>query len=194
MERTLNTLLNFRRHSLGIGNVTFEIRRHQNKDPGCRTESAPYLRELQGEYSKAMVIFDHRGCGVEDVAPEELEESLETELTGAGWSREDAAVIVVYPELEAWLFGGSFQNLQQTIGWTGSLSLRDWFAQKDFLRHGNAKPVSPQAAMDALLSEVRIPRSSNLFEQIAKRQSLVRCQDRAFKKFRDTLQGWFPIQ
>ena len=194
LERTLNTLLDFRRASLGVRDITFDIRRHQNKDPGCRTESDSYLRQLQGEYSKTMVVFDFRGCGAENVGPEELEDALETELAGVGWRREDAAVIVIYPELEAWLFGGSFQRLQQTIGWTDSVPLRDWFVQRGFLEQGNAKPVLPQPAIDALLSEARVPRSSNLFEQIAKRQSLARCQDRAFQKFRDTLQRWFPVQ
>ena len=194
MERTLKTLLEFRRPSLNIRDISFDIRRHQNKDPGCRTESAAYLRELQGEYAKAMVVFDFRGCGAEDVGPEELEEVLETELASAGWSNENAAVIVLYPELEAWLFGGSFQRLQQAIGWTGSMSLQDWFVQEGFLDQRYAKPTSPQVAMDALLSEARVARSSALFEQVAMRQSLVRCQDRAFQKFRNTLQRWFPVQ
>ena len=194
LERTLRTLLDFRRPSLGIGDISFEIRRHQNKDPGCRTESASYLRELQGEYAKVMVVFDFRGCGAENVGPERLEEELEAELSRAGWSREDAAVIVIYPELEAWLFGGSFQRLRETIDWSDPLPIRDWFLAKGFLERGNAKPAFPQAAMDSLLSEANTPRSSRLFEQIAVRQSLARCQDRAFTKFRDTLRGWFPRQ
>ena len=194
LERTLNTLLEFRRPSLNIRDISFDIRRHQNKDPGCRTESAAYLRELQGEYSRAMVVFDFRGCGAEDVGPEDLEEALETELSGAGWSKENSAVIVIYPELEVWLFGGSFQRLQQTIGWTGSVSLQDWFVREGFLEQDYTKPTLPQVAMDALLSEARVARSSNLFEQVAMRQSLVRCQDRAFQKFRNTLQRWFPVR
>lgn len=193
MQSTLRTLLESRRTSLGIRNIAFEIRRHQNKDPGCRTESASFLRELQGKFSEAMVVFDYHGCGVEDVTPEELEESVEEELAGAGWRREDAAVIVIYPELEAWLFGGSFQRLQQLIGWPNTSPLADWFLQRGFLEQTNGKPDLPQAAMDALLSEARVPRSSNLFEQMAKRQSVARCQDRAFLKFRQTLLQWFPL-
>ena len=192
LERTLRTLLDFRRPSLGIRDISFEIRRHQNKDPGCRTESVSYLRELQGEYAKAMVVFDFRGCGAENVEPEGLEEELEDELSRAGWSGDAAAVIVIYPELEAWLFGGSFQRLQETIDWTDHLSISAWFVARGFLEHGNAKPTVPQAAMDSLLSQANTPRSSRLFEQIAKRQSLARCQDRAYQKFCHTLQGWFP--
>ena len=192
LERTLSTLLHHRKPSLNIRDITFEIRRHQNKDPGCRTESASYLRELQGEYSKAMVVFDFRGCGAEDVRPEELEDQLEAEVAGAGWSRADSSVDVIYPELEAWLFAASFQRLQQVLGWPGSQSLNDWFEEKGFLSPGIVKPAHPKVALEILLSELRIPRSSSLFEQIARRQSLVSCQDRSFQKFRNTLQHWFP--
>ena len=192
METALRTLLEFRRDSLGIRNISIEIRRHQNKDPGCRTEAAPYLREIQGEYTKAMVVFDHRGCGAEDVAPEELENDIEVELERAGWGRNDAAVIVIYPELEAWLFGGSFQRLQQVIDWPGTQSLHEWFKLRGFLEQGIAKPVLPKVALETVLSELRIPRSSRLFEQVARRQGMARCQDRSFLKFRETLQRWFP--
>ena len=192
LQRTLDTLLHYRRPSLGIRDISFEIRRHQNKDPGCRTESASYLRELQGEYSKAIVVFDFRGCGAEDVGPEELEEQLEADVAGAGWSRADSAVVVIYPELEAWLFGGSFQRLQQVLGWPGAQSLSDWFVERGFLSPGIIKPARPKVALEALLSEMRIPRSSSLFEQIARRQGLASCHDRAFQKFLNTLQNWFP--
>lgn len=193
LQRTLATLLESRWLSLGIRNISYEIRRHQNKDPGCRTESASYLRELQGEYSKAMVVFDYRGCGAEDIAPEKLEEVLHDEIAGVGWSISDTAVIVIDPELESWLFGGSFQRLQQVINWPGSQSLRDWFEEKGFLERESAKPAFPKDALETLLAEVRIPRSSSLFEQIARRQGMARCQDRAFVKFRETLQHWFPV-
>ena len=72
LQRTLFTLLEYRRPSLDIRDISFEIRRQQNRDPGCRTESASYLRELHGAYSKTMVVFDFRRRGVEDVGPEEL--------------------------------------------------------------------------------------------------------------------------
>ena len=194
IQSTLSTLLEFRRPSLAIRDISFEIRRHQNKDPGCRTESSAYLRELQGEYSKAMVVFDYHGCGAKSVEPEELEEVLELELATAGWSRTDVAVIVIYPELEGWVFGGTYQRLQQIIGWPGAVPLREWFEQRGFLEHGTTKPVFPKMAIEAVLSEVRVPRSSNLFEQLALRQGLARCHDRSFQKFRDTLRQWFPVQ
>ena len=193
LQTTLNTLLEFRRPSLGIRDISFEIRRHPNRDPGCRTESVSYLREIQQEYSKAMVMFDFQGCGESNTGPEELEEHLETDLESAGWNRTDSAVVVIYPELEAWLFGGSFQRFQQAIGWTNSPTLRNWFELRGYLEPGATKPEAPQEAVDALLSEVRKPRSSALFKDIARRQGLSNCQDRAFKKFRDTLRSWFPV-
>ena len=144
LERTLRTLLDFRRPSLGIRDISFEVHRHQNKDPGCRTESVSYLRELQGEYAKAMVVFDFRGCGAEDVEPEGLEEELEADLSRAGWSRDAVAVIVIYPELEAWLFGGSFQRLQETIDWTDPLSISAWFVARVFWSTEMPSPPFPK--------------------------------------------------
>ena len=194
LQRTLRTLLEFRRPSLGIRDISFEILRHPNKDPGCRTESTAYLREIQREYSKAMVVFDYRGCGAATTEPEDLERQLETELASAGWGETDAAVVVINPELEVWLFGGSFQRLQQAISWSDSLTLRNWFERRGHLKPGAPKPAFPQPALDALLSEVRRPRSSALFEEIARRQGLSNCQDRAFQKFRETLRSWFPAR
>ena len=194
IQSTLRSLLEFRRLSLGIRDIAFEIRRHQNKDPGCRTESASYLRELQGEYFKAMVVFDYHGCGDESLEPEELEEALESELVRVGWSRTDVAVIVIHPELEGWVFGGTLLRLQQIIGWPGPMPLHEWFEQRGFLERGALKPVFPKLALEAVLSEARMPRSSRLFEQLALRQGLTRCQDRSFQKFQETLRRWFPLQ
>ena len=194
MRRTVEALLNHRCQAIGIRQPNFDIAHHPRRDPGCRTEAVDILRKYQHNYLRAMVLFDYEGCGSGDVTAIDLETQLENELATSGWSVGSVAVIVIYPELEAWLFGGSFQRLQQTIDWTGSVPLQDWFVQEGFLDKGYAKPTSPQVALDALLSVARVARSSNLFEQVAMRQSLVRCQDRAFQKFRHTLQRWFPVQ
>ena len=193
LERTLRTLLDFRRPSLGIRDISFEIRRHQNKDPGCRTESVSYLRELQGEYAKAMVVFDFRGCGAEECRTGGNRGRIRSRTFSCRLERGRRRR---HRDISGTGSGGyseaSFQRLQETIDWTDHLSISAWFVAKGFLEHGNAKPTVPQAAMDSLLSQANTPRSSRLFEQIAKRQTLARCQDRAFQKFCHTLQGWFP--
>ena len=193
LQRTIETLLNRRRLSLRIRDISFETQRHPRKDPGCRTESVSYLREIRSESRKAMVVFDFEGCGAPDATAGQLEVRLERGIESAGWSRSDIAVIVIEPELEAWLFGASLHHLEIAVGWPRREPLREWMTSNGHLIEGSMKPANPMEAVEAMLSEARTPRSANLYEDIAGKISLARCQDRAFQKFRTTLQRWFPV-
>jgi hypothetical protein len=190
MQGTIATLLTERRRSLGISDLTFDVRAHPDRDSGCRTASASALSPLRRDYRKAMVIFDFHGSGAHSITVPELESQLET----AGWSLDDVAVVVIEPELEAWIFGASWRHLEDAVRWSQSEPVREWLESREFLQQGVLKPSDPKAAFEALLSLQRIRRSGDLFVQLAKRVSLARCQDRAFQKFRATLQRWFPAR
>ena len=192
MQRTVETLLNHRRKSLEIADISLDVRRHPKKDPGCRTAAGGILTPLRNEYRKAMVMFDFQGCGERNRTASELEVDLEQEFENAGWGRDRVAFVVIEPELEAWVFGSSFAQLRRAVRWTQSQPIEEWLETRNYLSSDNSKPADPKAAIESVLAVQKKPLSSSLFVDLAEQVSLARCQDRAFQKFRTVLQGWFP--
>ena len=99
---SVETLLHERRADLGIRAVSFDVRRHPQSDPGCRSGAAEFLRPLNRVYRYALVVFDYEGCGSQD-APEKIRREVESALERNGW-RERSKAIVIVPELEAWVW------------------------------------------------------------------------------------------
>ena len=87
MERTIRMLLTECCPALGIPRISFQVRRHPQRDPGCRSTSIQLLGPERGRFRKAMVMFDLRGSGEEDTAAPELEAQLEEQLNLDGWRR-----------------------------------------------------------------------------------------------------------
>jgi hypothetical protein len=188
MQRTVETLLGNRQRALGIPGISFDVQRHPHRDSGCRTASEGILRPLRNEYRKAMTVFDFDGSGARNATASELERQYEL----AGWEKGQVAFIVIEPELEAWLFGTSYSHLQRAVNWSQSEPINEWLAAMGYMVAGNAKPSDPKGAIEAILKLEKMPLSSDLFAELARRVSLNRCQDRAFQKFRNILRRWFP--
>ena len=193
MQRTIETILEYRRSSLAIASdFSADVLSHPNQDPGCRTDAGRVLEPRRNTYQKAIVIFDYHGCGEQRLDAVELEARLEAQFSHGGWTQDRITFIVIDPELEAWLFGASFHHIERVVGWSQPLDIRRWLIERGFLLREIAKPRDPKAAFEAVLHQQRIPPSAKLFADLAQRVSLARCQDRAFQKFRATLQRWFP--
>jgi hypothetical protein len=188
MKAALESLL-ARPESLGIRKIRFEVRPHPRHDPGCRTQSAGFLRPFSNKFAHALVLFDHEGCGAEQTPVANLEEQVRNELSESGWGNR-AHVIVLEPELESWIWSDS-PFVDECCGWKGELHpLRPWIAEQFQIRD-NGKPVRPKEAFHAALREMgKIP-SSSIFRQLARRVSLERCGDPAFVQFKSTLKKWF---
>ena len=194
MGHTIATLLEHRRASLGIRPLSVDFQTHRHRDPGCRTSPGAVINPLRSRYGKAMVVFDFHGSGELRRTAVELETYLEQELQNSGWRSDQIAVVTIEPELEAWVFGASFQQLGRLIGWSQPHTIRSWLELNGHLLPGEAKPIDPQAAFDRMLKLQGKRRSRRLFADLSRTVSLARCQDRAFQKFRATLQRWFPAQ
>ena len=191
MEFAVEALL-CRPESLGMRPISFDIRRHLQRDSGCRSDCHHYLRPWLRGYGYAMVLFDHEGCGKEELERTVLEEQVEAMLRDNGWNNR-CAVIVIAPELEAWVWSDS-PVVDEVLGWQGRTPvLRDWVRNRtEFWPSDHPKPNRPKEAFEAALKEVRKQRSPRLFKDLASRVSVSRCIDPSLLKFRDMLAGWFP--
>lgn len=195
MHRVIETLLQYRRQSLGISaGFSVAVRRHPHQDSGCRTASQAIINPLRNTHRNAMVVFDRQGSGAGSADVAELERDLEHQCEVAGWEAGRVAFVVIEPELDAWVFGVSFQRLQQALEWSHPQSIPEWLASQGYLQPGAVKPQNPKYAVDEMLSLHGKHRSAKLYADSARNAGLAHCQDRAFQKFRSTLQRWFPVR
>lgn len=177
--------------SLGIRDVTYQIYKHDRRDPGCCNEAHLFLRAFVNQFRYAIVLFDHEGCGREQDDVEAIQDELETQLTITGWEDRNR-VVVIKPELEIWVWSDS-PKVDECLGWANHQpALRTWLQHNKLLRQNEIKPEKPKEAVEKSLREVRKPRSAAIYKQIANSVSLSRCNDPSFERLKSTLRAWFP--
>jgi len=191
-EAVLYGLLS-RPQAIGIRPVSADISCHPQKDPGCYLNGIEFLSTFTQNYHYSLLIFDFEGSGAEKQIPDEVEKSLENRLYESGWDNR-AAVIVIRPELENWVWSNSPHVITE-LGWNRqNLPLRDWLKNNGFPEGGDGKPLRPKEAMEAVLWEVRKPRSSAIYKELATKVSFGRCSDISFLKLKTTLLKWFSLR
>lgn len=191
MQFTLQGLFS-RNQSLGIRDVSqdYDIFVHPQRDPGCYNQCVDFLHSFRAVYNYGLVVFDHEGSGQESKSREEIEGELEQKLEASGWD-ERVAVVVLEPELESWVWSDS-PHVERILGWGNQhVSLRNWLLDKNFLEHNHTKPSRPKEALETTLRFVQKPRSSSIYEQLAKNVGFTKCQDSSFLKLKSVLQTWF---
>lgn len=179
--------------ALGIRNITADVFVHPEHDPGVFLRAEDLLRRFLKSHRYAMAVFDREGSGREALSPQQLEEDLEERLRRSGWGNR-ARAVAIDPELEAWVWSGSPQ-VAHALGWSDPGELHRWLTAHEFLDRcapQGTKPCRPKEAMEAALHQARVPRSSAIYAELARRVSVARCGDRAFCRLRDTLRRWFP--
>ncbi|MFN4258581.1 MAG: methylation-associated defense system protein MAD4 [Gemmataceae bacterium] len=189
-EFTVRGLLS-RPDALAIRPITYSMICHPDRDSGCYRGCADALRPLVNKFRHALVMFDHHGCGQEKLSRTELEAETENQLRRSGWE-DRAAVVVIDPELEIWVWSDS-PLVDDVLGWKGPpMALRTWLRNEGHTVSLNAKPAEPKSAFRQALRQIRKASSASLFQQLAQQVSLPRCTDVAFWKWRSTLSNWFP--
>ncbi|GAB4128036.1 MAG: hypothetical protein Kow001_23030 [Acidobacteriota bacterium] len=185
MEAAMTEILK-RHESLGIREITAEVVVHPRRDPGVFREGVEFVHPLQDKYLHGLLLLDAAWEG----APPHLQEQLEGELARASlddWAR----AIVIDPELEAWVWGGS-PHVEEALGWSGRRpALRAWLEQNGLWAAEAAKPREPKTAVERALWQVRKPRSSAIYRTLAQKASVEQCRDSAFLRLRRTLREWF---
>ena len=191
MEAALRGLLS-RHEALGIRMIDAQILRHPQRDSGCCKGGVDFLSAFTNQFEYAWLMFDREGCGQDEQTPADLEERIEERLSHSGW-RGRAKTLVLDPELETWVWSES-PHVAQCLGWDNeSVPLRQWLADRGYLRTGQAKPERPKEALEAALYCSRTPRSSAIYRHLAETVSLRGCTDRAFLKFTSVMQLWFTV-
>ena len=181
-----------RNQSIGFREISFNIYVHPEKDPGCLLRSHDFLRPFHRQYTHACVMFDRMGCGKEELPRESLELEVEERLSKTGWG-DRAAVIVLDPELESWVWSDS-PEVAPILGWADkSPSLLVWLQQNGYLGAHQRKPERPKKAMEEALRIAHKGRSSSIYLELAKRVGVNRCVDPAFTKFKLRMSQWFGL-
>ena len=191
MRHALLALLRSRSEAMGIRHVAFDILVHSEHDPGCARRGVSFLENYAADYDHGLLLFDHEGSGQERTSRELLQQDLDREFARSIWG-DRAKTIVVDPELEAWVWGGS-PHVAAVAGWANrSRALRDWLVSQGWLRAGELKPRRPKEAFHAALRRAGVARSASLYERLAERVSLENCRDPSFRELKRTLRTWFP--
>jgi len=188
-EKTLDTLLRERYQSFDIRPIPdYDIFRHPRKDPGVFHEAADFLAPYVTSHRHALVVLDAAWDGAPGDAAY-LRNQLMNGMQTKGWEENDCQAIVINPELEIWVWADSREvsGVLRT-SWDDIHALAK---QAGYWDEDQPKPGYPKELLEALLQRQRRPRSSALFQEIARRVGLSRCQDPAFVMLRETLQAWF---
>lgn len=192
MVATVKGLLGKRCESLGIRPIDFDVERHIGRDSGCRIGAAERLRGYRDGYRYALVMFDKDGSGKELETREAIQNEVEGSLRDSGWL-DRSKVIVIEPELEAWVWNGS-PHTPRVLGSPREYEeLQTWLRRRDLWPNGLFKPPDPKQAMLRVLKANRVQRSPDLYRRMSSAVSLRRCRDPAFLELRATLRQWFPL-
>ncbi len=175
--------------AMGIKPISFDFRVHFGRDGGVRTTGPDVLAPEHRRFNHALLVLDHEGSGTTYDALS-LEQILNAKLD-TQWD-DRAKSVVIAPELEVWMWGAD-GALREVFGWPGEGPIRDWLIVEGFEIDGEGKPRRPKEALEAIIRVHRKPRSSALYEQVARKISLKRCRDAAFVRLRGHLQSWFGV-
>jgi hypothetical protein len=191
MEKAVSGLLN-RPKELGIRPISFDTQIETGHDPKVFISAHITLQPIIRQYNYSLVMFDREGCGAERKNRERLEKEVTSKLVRSGW-RDRAAVIVIDPELEQWIWSDD-NEVAKNLGWPDAYpGLRGHLQRLGLWPAGAAKPVDPKEAMVRALKEAGRPRSSSIYGQIAAQVGFDRCVDPSFKKLLSVLRIWFPV-
>jgi len=190
IEFTLKGLLT-RKTILKIRDFSYSIFKHPQHDPGCFKGGPAFLQRELRHSRYALVVFDRMGCGGEVFNSDDLEKDLEHRLACNGWG-DRAQVVVIDPELEAWVFASS-NRVPQILQFEGSYQdMRRWLEENGLMDSSQHKPADPKKALETILIHTSLPRSSAIYQKLAKEVSFKNCNDHSFLKLTTILQNWFP--
>ena len=211
--------------SLGCGPITLngaifdsenDIRVHPGHDPGVWKDPQAILFSERRNYEKCLLILDEAWEG----APKPAKIIADIEglvLSEAKWERDRFEVILIRPELEAWIWQRN-PHVAEAFEYKGTDTQLWTFLAGQSLRldsknkrhrfvvanpnggfppvwpQGQPKPQNPKGLVEALSYHCQSGPASGMFNEISSKVSVSGCVDTAFLKLRDTLRKWFPLR
>jgi len=157
-------------------------------DPGVYSRAHELLRTYQSSHRYAVIVLDNAWEGSPGV--EKIRADISAKMEQVGWAKNRFVVIVIDPELEAWMWQDN-PHIARSFGFSKSPSLRDWLSEQALWPVNSDKPPDPKLAFEKTLkvSKAKIP--SVVFKKICSEISFKHCVDDAFGLLTSTLQKWF---
>jgi hypothetical protein len=161
-----------------------EILVEPTRDSGVYGKAHELLKPYANSYYHAVVILDEDWGGTPraDAIRQHIGERM-----AEVWK--EFAVIVIEPELEAWLMSRN-EHLARILRCPENY--REILATAGFWPADLAKPPRPKEALEYLKRRHRARTANADFGKLAEAMSVQRCQDPAFLQLRDQLRTWFP--
>lgn len=169
-----------------------DLIRIPRNDAGVFGSAPEWVRARAGKHEHAVVLLD-RDYGTQHSATF-LRDDLTDRIRQSGWPPERFRVIVIDPELEAWIW----QQNQRVATCLGFGTLRELTAVLNGAGYTWAdagpklSPDRPKEALEAVLRHRRVGFSSKFHVAIVASVTVARCVEPAFAELRQTLQTWFP--
>jgi hypothetical protein len=180
--------------SLGCGAFSFDPDQdiwvaNGLNDPGLYAKGNELLRGFAQTHQHAVIVADAAWEG--SPGKEAMEQRLQEHLEDAGWINGAGCAVVIDPELEMWVWQDS-PHVCDALGYNGTYGeLRMALIQKELWHPTEVKPYKPKEAAEWTLRESRKPKSSAIYNQVARTVSIHRCTDAGFNALRTALTTWF---
>ncbi len=184
----LDALLN-RAEAIGVRPISWATATPPGLDSGVRVRGVGVAAAVSRIFRRALLVFDYEGCG-DTRQVGEIEEDLRKHLKHHWQDRAD--VVIVTPEIEAWLWR-AFPQIGKQID-LSAIEVKQKLRAKDFMGASDTKPSRPKEAFVWLLREARKVRSAAVYAEIARTASLKveGCRTESFPRFVSLLRKWFP--
>lgn len=192
MEQVIKGFLNRDQfhQSLGCGRFDFDPRKDiivsPTKDPGMFRDAVGLLQIYEKSHARAVLVVDADWKGSPG-APA-IKKKLE-KILSPRW--EKFAVIVIEPELEAWIMN---DNPHVATTFRCPKDYRKILEAAEWWPADAAKPPRPKEALEHLKRNHGARAVNADFGKLAAKMTVRNCKDPAFLQLRDQLRAWFPEQ
>jgi hypothetical protein len=179
--------------SLGCGRFEFDPRQDLfpnsgGNDPGLYVRAHQLVASYARTHKYAVVALDAAWNGSPE--PALIEDHVSKNLAGV-WAAGCYRVIVINPELEAWILHDS-PHVVTAFRYIGDAPMRNWLRDNGHWPNGSVKPPDPKRAVEALCRFTRTPRSAAVYGKVVSKVTVKTCVDDAFRRLAGTLCDWFP--
>ena len=180
--------------SLGCGAFSFDPGKDlvvdaRDNDPGVFRRAHQFLDPYRTTHRHAVVVLDNAWEGSPGVNA--IMEGIGKRLAQSGWDQQRYAVIVIEPELEAWIWQDN-QHVETAFRYCGPPTLRVFLQQSNHWPAGQPKPSDPKAAVEHVVKRCQPGPKLVTFRKIMGKVSVRGCVDPAFQRLAAALRQWFP--